>query len=181
MIRLFTTAAACCLACTHSAKPNALSTASARTDVSPPIDRLFIFVRDWPREFVDLTLIRDAGTSRVTLARAVGNGRSRIVLDSVGAKDEEMVVAMLDSFDIWAMNAPDAAGAACRTRNGNRSCSITFNDYSVVMRVESGGEVRVQRYTGLEWNKSSRSVRALGDFVLAWAREREGGRLPLLP
>ena len=80
---------------------------------------------------------------------------------------------MLDSFDIWAMNAPDAPGAACRTVNGQRSCAITWEDYSLVMRVESGGTARVQRYTGLERSTGNPSARALADFVLAWARERE--------
>jgi len=86
-----------------------------------------------------------------------------------------MVVRLLNSFDIWALNAPDAPGAACRTVLGERSCSITFNDYSLVMRVQRGREVRVQRYTGLEKSTSNRSARALGDFVFEWARQREGG------
>ena len=85
-----------------------------------------------------------------------------------------MVVRMLNAFDIWALNAPDAPGAACRTVMGERSCSITFNDYSLVMRVQSGQEVRVQRYTGLEKSKSNQSARALGDFVFEWARNRGG-------
>lgn len=81
---------------------------------------------------------------------------------------------MPDSFDVWAMNAPNAPGAACRTVDGQRSCAITWEDYSVVMRVESGGDVRVQRYTGLEKSTGTPSVRALGDFVLAWASKLEG-------
>lgn len=84
-----------------------------------------------------------------------------------------MVVRMLASFDIWALNAPDAPGAACKTVRGQRSCSITFNDYSLVMRVQRGRQVRVQRYTGLENSTSNQSARALGDFVFAWAR-RDG-------
>ncbi len=83
---------------------------------------------------------------------------------------------MLESFDIWAMNHPDAPGAACRTVNGERSCNITWNDYSLVMRVESGDDFRVQRYTGLETMPSSWPARGLGDFVLAWVRRIEGGR-----
>ena len=85
-----------------------------------------------------------------------------------------MVVQMLNSFDIWALNAPDAPGAACRTVLGQRSCNITFNDYSLVMQVQRGREVRVQRYTGLEKRTSNQSARALGDFVFAWARKRDG-------
>jgi hypothetical protein len=145
--------------------------------VSPPIDRLFVYARTWPTEEVELALIRDAGESTVTLFRPARDGRPRIVLDSVGPgpEDVEEVGAMLDSFDVWAMNAPNAPGAACRTVNGQRSCAITFNDYSLVMRVESGGEVRVQRYTHLELSTASPSARALADLVLAWARKREGG------
>jgi len=84
-----------------------------------------------------------------------------------------MAVRMLDAFDLWALNAPDAPGAACRTILGERSCSITFNDYSLVMQVQRGREVRVQRYTGLEKRNSNHSARALGDFIFAWARTRE--------
>ena len=86
-----------------------------------------------------------------------------------------MVERMLRSFDIWALNAPDAPGAACRTVLGQRSCAITFNDYSLVMQVQRGREVRVQRYTGLEKSTSNRSARELADFIFAWARMREGG------
>lgn len=83
-----------------------------------------------------------------------------------------MVVQMLNAFDLWALNAPDAPGAACRTVLGQRSCSITFIDYSLVMQVQSGRDVRVQRYTRLEKSTANQSARALGDFVFAWARKR---------
>jgi hypothetical protein len=113
----------------------------------------------------------------VTLARPAREN-PRVLLDSVGPAplDAEMVRAMLDSFDVWAMNAPDAPGAACKTVLRIRRCYPTFKDYSLVMRVESGGEIRVQRYTGLQKNTSNRSARALGDFVLAWARQAQSSQ-----
>lgn len=163
--------AACCIGCTDP------PTSPAREIVSPPIDRLFIFVRDWPNDFVELSLIRDAGRSTLVLFRPPGDGQPRMVIDSIGPgpTEPEEVRAMLDSFDVWALNAPNAPGAACRTVNGQRSCYATANDYSLVMRVESGAEVRVQRYTGLEKSTGSQSARALGDFILAWVRLLEGG------
>lgn len=144
----------------------------------------YLFVRNAAREAVELTLTRDARGNTVTLVRPDYDGRRRPwrrsgrVLDSIGPDEQDtdnMAVRMLNSFDIWALNAPDAPGAACRTVIGQRSCSITFNDYSLVMRVQRGREVRVQRYTGLEKSTSNPSARALGDFVFAWARKREGG------
>ena len=157
--------AAFCIGCTDS----------PTSPVSPPIDRLFIFARNWPNDYVELSLIRDAGGSTLVLFRPYREGHPRMVIDSIGpgAEEPEEVHTMLASFDIWAMNAPDAPGAACRTVNGQRSCAITWEDYSLVMRVESGGKVRVQRYTGLETSTGNPSARALADFVLAWARERE--------
>ena len=149
-------------------------------EVSPPIDRLFIYATNWPNDEVELALIREAGQSTLTLFRPGREWRPRLVLDSVGpGPDEpEEVREMLDSFDIWALNAPNAPGAACRTVNGQRSCAITSQDYQLVMRVESGGEVRVQRYTRLGTSAGNPAARALADFVLAWARERESGLAP---
>lgn len=169
-IRTIAMCAAACIGCSDS------PTSPARPTTSPPIDRLFIFVRNWPTDYVELSLTRDAGGSTLVLFHPPGDGRPRTVIDSIGpgANEPEEVRTMLDSFDVWAMNAPNAPGAACRTVNGERSCAITWNDYSVVMRVESGGEVRVQRYTGLESDAGSPSVRALGDFVLAWVRRLKG-------
>lgn len=164
--------AACCIGCTDSP-----TSPDAAFD-SPPIDRLFIFVRDWANEYdVTLALIRADDKSTVTLYRhATPEGRPRTVLDSIGPfqKDPQIVREMLNSFDVWALNAPDAPGAACRTVKDQRSCAITSNDYSLVMRVESGAEVRVQRYTGLEKSTASRPARGLADYVLAWARKSEG-------
>lgn len=169
------TCAGCCVGCSNS------TTSPDRAFESPPIDRLFIFVRDWPTEDVTLALVRTAHESTVTLFRdATLEGRPRTVLDSIGPfrNDPQKLREMLNTFDVWALNAPNAPGAACRTMNGQRQCAIAFNDYSLVMRVESGGEVRVQRYTGLEKTTANRSARALADYVLAWARdlERRGQR-----
>jgi hypothetical protein len=75
---------------------------------------------------------------------------------------------------VWAMADPDAPGAACRTYQGQWTCSPTVNDYSLVMRVIIGGVTRNQRYTRLNESASNQRARALGDFVLAWARKREG-------
>lgn len=144
---------------------------------APPIYRFLLYARNWPIEEVELALVRDTGGSTVTLFRPARDGRPRVVLDSVGPNpaDTEEVRVMLDSFDVWALNEPNAPGAACRTVDGQRSCAITANDYSVVMQVERGWEVRVQRYTGLEQGTASAAVRGLGDYVLAWARRREAG------
>ncbi len=159
---------ACCIGCGDSPTSPA---------ASPPIDRLFIYARNWPTEEVEIALIRESGKSTLTLFVPERVEHPRIVLDSTGPAPEEpeKVRLMLESFDIWAMNAPNAPGAACRTVNGQRSCNITFEDYSLVMRVESGGKVRVQRYTHLELNTAVPEARALADYVLAWARELDGG------
>ena len=145
--------------------------------VSPPIDRLFIFATNWPTEEVEFVLIRDAGRSTAMLFRPARNGNARIMLDSIGPGPEEPeeVGEMLASFDVWALNAPNAPGAACRTVNGQRTCNPTTNDYQLVMRVESGDEVRVQRYTRLASSTAVPSARGLADFVLEWARDRDGG------
>ena len=144
--------------------------------VSPPIDRLFIFATNWPTEEVEFALIRESGQSTVMLFRPARDGNPRIMLDSIGPSqgEPEEVGAMLASFDVWALNAPNAQGAACRTTNGQRTCYPTSNDYQLVMRVESGGQVRVQRYTRLASSTAVPSARALADFVLAWARELDG-------
>ena len=163
--------AACCIGCINRATPNAPA-APAEASVAPPIDRLDLFVRNAAREAVELTLTRDTRGSTVTWSVLWSDGRRRPL--GPAEQNTDMVVRMLNSFDIWALNAPDAPGASCRTVLGQRSCSITFNDYSLVMRVQSGRQVRVQRYTGLEKRTSNRSARALGDFVFAWARMRDG-------
>ena len=157
--------AACCLGCGDS----------PTFSESPPIDRMFIFVRNWPTDYVELSLIREAGGSTLVLFRPPAEGQPRMVIDSIGpgATEPPEIATILETFDLWALNAPNAPDAACTTVDGQRSCDITWNDYSVVMRVESGGDVRVQRYTGLETSAGSASARALGDFILAWVERIE--------
>ena len=150
---------------------------SPAPEESPPIDRMFIFVRNWPTEYVELALTRDAAGVTLVLFHPPGDGEPRTVIDSIGpgAAEPEAIRDLLESFDVWALNAPNAPGAACTTSNGQRTCNPTSNDYSVVMQVESGDEVRVQRYTRLDSSNSSSQARALGDFILAWVRSIEGG------
>ncbi len=169
-------ALACCIGCTTRAKPNALPAASAEAVVAPPIDRLDLFVRNAAREAVELSATRDVRGGIASWYVQRYDGRLRPIGPAL--QDTDMVVRMLDSFDIWALHAPDAPGAACKTVQGQRSCTITFNDYSLVMRVQRGRQVRVQRYTGLERSTSNQSARALGDFVFEWARNREGKLRP---
>ena len=142
---------------------------------SPAYDQIDIFVRNWPDDIVEFALVRKNGMTTVTLVRPAYDRQPRIVVDSVGPMIAyaPMVASLLDSFDLWAMNAPNAAGAACTTVAGQRNCVITTRDYSLVMQVKRGGKIRVQRYTGLAIRPRSPKARALGDFLLAWARQRE--------
>ena len=153
------------------------STSPAPPVESPPIDRLLVFVRNWPTDYVELALTRDAAGVTLVLFHPPGDGQPRVVIDSIGpgATEPAEIGELLDSFDVWALNAPNAPDAACRTVNGERSCAITWNDYSVVMLVESGDEVRVQRYTRLDSTNSGSPARALGDFILAWVQRLEAG------
>lgn len=175
-------AAACCIGCSNRAAPNVAPAAPGEALVSPRFDRLDVFVRNAAREAVELTLTRDARGTTILLVRPDYDERQRAwrrsgtVLDSIGPAEQgtDVNVRMLHSFDIWGLNAPDAPGGACRTVMGQRSCSITLNDYSLVMRVQRGREVRAQRYTGLEKSTSNGSARALADFIFTWARKREG-------
>ena len=168
--------ASLCIGCSN--RPEQEGMLTSPDFVSHPFDTLYIFARNSPDQDAELAVIRDAGLSTVTLIRQARDGRPRLVLDSVGPVQTEPneVTAMLDSFDVWALNAPNAPGAACRTTSGQRVCNITFNDYSLVMKVVSGREVRVQRYTHLEESSANRSARGLADRVLAWARKLEAQR-----
>lgn len=154
------------------------STSPAPAPPPESIDRLLIYARNWPTEEVEFALTRSDAGSTVVLFRPARDGNPRLVLDSIGpvAEDVADVRTMLATFDVWALNAANAPGAACRTVNGQRSCNITWEDYSVVMLVEVDGVVRVQRYTGLESPTPARQpARALGDYVLAWARRLDTG------
>jgi hypothetical protein len=168
----------CVLACAaYSIGCTDAPTSPAQAFKSPPIDRLQIFVRDWPNEYVEIDVVRNAGQSTVIVFRPSQPGQPRILLDSIGPadRDAEEVAKLLKTFDVWAMAAPNAPGAACRMDGGGWTCNPTFNDYSLVMRVISGGVTRNQRYTRLEKTTSSNPVRALGDFILAWSRKLDAG------
>ena len=153
------------------------STSPSREVESPPIDRLLIFVRNWPTEYVELALTRDAAGVTLVLFHPPGDGQPRVVIDSIGpgATEPAEIRDLLANFDVWALNAPFAPGAACTGVDEDRSCAITSNDYSVVMLVESGDQVRVQRYTRLDSSNSGSRARALGDYVLEWVRRIESG------
>jgi hypothetical protein len=162
-------AAACAIGCAPRIAGGPADAAGVR-----PIDRVDLFVRNAAREFVELSATRRVRGGSVTWSVQRYDGRLR----PIGRAEEhtDMVVRMLESFDMWALNAPDAPGAACRTVKGRRNCAITFNDYSLVMKVERGREIRVQRYTGLERSTANQTARALADFVFAWARQHGGTR-----
>ena len=150
---------------------------SSRASMSPQLDSMIIVVLNRPVETVRLTVVRHGGASITTLTRMPGQGRPGELLDSIGPVrgDPEMVRELHRRFDIWAMNEANAPGASCTTVAGQRNCVVVDDDYSVVMMVRSGPQVRVQRYIDLHSSASSRQARALGDFILAWAHER-GGR-----
>ena len=147
-----------------------------------PIDRLLIFVRDWPDEYVEIDLKRSGGQSTLIMYRPpqVASGglpaQPRVLIDSIGPQkeDPEEIVEMLKSFDVWAMADSNAVGAACNTKSGYWVCNPTINDYSLVMGVTRGGTTRAQRYTRLKESTSSKTARALGDFIFAWTRRVEG-------
>ena len=146
-----------------------------------PIDRLLIFVRDWPAEYVEIDLTRNAAGSTLIMYRpsqAASGGQPaqpRILLDSVGPQkeDPEEIVQLMKAFDVWAMADSNAVGAACNTRGGYWNCNPTINDYSLVMAVMRGGTQRAQRYTRLKESTSNKTARALGDFIFAWKRRVE--------
>ena len=148
---------------------------SSRAGASPPLDSMIIVVLNRPIETVRLTVARDRGASITTLTRMPAPGRPGALLDSIGpvTEDPEMVRELLRTFDVWAMNESNAPGASCTTVDGLRNCIVVDDDYSIVMMVRSGQHVRVQRYIDLHSRTASRQARALGDFILAWAHERD--------
>ena len=164
----------CLCACASRAEPGAQQTAAARPFRAPPIDSLFIYARR-PTEEVVFSLRRKDGGSRMELLRPARDGKPARVLaaSGPGAPDAEEVVTMLRTFDVWSLNAPNAPGASCRTVKGQRKCIIAFQDYSIVMLVSSRGRVRVQRYIGLDEEGGHAGARALGDYLLAWAQQRD--------
>ena len=150
-------------------------TSPEREIAASEIDRLAIFVRDWPDEYVEIKLERNAGQSTLVIFRPPQPGVPRVVIDSIGPSkdDPEEITELLRKFDVWAMADSNAVGAACNTRSGQWVCNPTFNDYSVVIGVTGGGTTRAQRYTRLRESTSSKTARALGDYVLAIARRRQ--------
>lgn len=157
----------------------AVSIACSGADATGPvpaseIDRLLIFVRDYPNEYVEIDFKRQAGASTLIVYRPPQPGIPRILLDSIGPNtdDPPEVTQLLKDFNVWALADSNAVGAACNTKQGAWVCNPTFNDYSLVMAVTRRGQSRSQRYTRLGESTSSRTARALGDFVFALSRQR---------
>jgi len=164
---------ALCASCSSPTSPARESPPLAAAE----IDRLLVFVRNWPDDYVEIDFQRQAGGSTLIMYRPPQPGVPRVLLDSIGpvTEDPEEIVELLNSFNLWALADSNAAGAACSTRSGQWVCHPTFNDYSLVMAVEAKGTTRAQRYTALGARTSSWPARALGDFVFAMMRERIGG------
>lgn len=174
--------AAGCIGCGSRTEQSA-QPSSSRAGASPQLDSLDILVLNRPIEMVLLKVVRDASGSTIKLTRLPYHGRAGAVLDSIGPVSEypEKLRELLRTFDVWAMNAPNAPGASCRTdHTGLRRCIVAEDDYSIVMRVGRDRRVRVQRYIDLGSSASNPQARALGDFILAWAHSRDaeisGGR-----
>lgn len=164
------------VACGAGCEP--IPTSPDRALTNKAIDRLLIFVRDWPNEYVEIDLQRSGGKSTLTMYRPPQPGLPRVLIDSIGPNSEEPkeIVELLENFDVWALADSNAAGAACNTRGGGWACKPTFNDYSLVMQVIRGNVSRSQRYTRLGENTSNQTARALGDFILRWKRKREAAK-----
>jgi hypothetical protein len=162
-----------CASCSDSTSPDRVSPPLAAEE----IDRLIVFVRNWPDDYVEIDFKRQGAASTLIVYRPSQPGVPRILLDSIGpvTQDPPEIVDLLDTFNVWALADSNAAGAACSTRTGQWVCNPTVEDYSVVMLVESGGTRRAQRYTRLGESGSSTTARALGDYVLAMMRRRDGG------
>ena len=159
-----------CASCSNATSPDRVSPPLAASE----IDRLLVFVRDWPDDYVEIDFKRQAGGSTLIMYRPPQPGVPRILLDSIGpvTEDPQEIVELLNSFNVWAMADSNAAGAACSTASGYWVCHPTFNDYSLVMAVEAKGTTRAQRYTALGQSGSNPTARALGDFVFAMMRKR---------
>lgn len=149
-------------------------TSPERAVPAAEIDRLLVFVRNWPDEYVEIDFTRSARGNTLVMYRPAQPGVPRILLDSIGPQpdDPKEIVELLQTFDVWAMADSNAVGAACNTKRGGWICNPTFNDYSLVMAVTRRGVSRSQRYTRLGESSSNRRARALGDFVVAWSRAR---------
>lgn len=153
------------------------------TPVSPPlalseIDRLVVFVRDWPDDYVEVDFRQQDGQSTVVMFRPPQPGIPRVLLDSIGPVTTEPaeIVELVNTFNVWAMADSNAAGAACSTRSGEWKCNPTFEDYSLVMFVQSDGVSRAQRYTRLGESGSNATALALGEYVFSWMRRVQASR-----
>lgn len=164
---------ALCASCSDSASPDRRSQPLPASE----IDRLIVFVRDWPDRYVEIDFRRQAGGSTLIVYRPSQPGVPRILIDSIGpsAEDPPEIVELLDTFNVWALADSNAAGAACSTATGQWVCNPTVEDYSLVMLVESGSTRRSQRYTRLDEIRVNHTARALGDFVFAMMQRRTGG------
>ena len=143
------------------------------------IDRLVVFARDWPDRYVEVDFRRQAGGSTLVVFRPPQPGVPRVLIDSIGpsAEDPAEIVELLDTFNVWALADSNAADAACSTSSGSWVCNPTWEDYSVVLAVWSGGTTRSQRYTRLDAIRSEHVARELGDYVFAMMQRRlESGR-----
>jgi hypothetical protein len=157
---------------------NGQSTAPAPSNATGPIDRLLVFARDWPNEYVEIDFKRDANGRTLVMFSPPHGGQPRVLLDSVGpaTDDPPEIVELLSRFDVWAMADSNATGAACNTSKGYWNCKATSNDYSLVMQVIRGGVSRSQRYTNLHAGTANENARALADFMIAWKRKVEARR-----
>ena len=160
-----------CASCSNPSSPERVSPPLALSE----IDRLVVFARDWPDRYVEIDFRRHATGSTLVVFRPPQGGVPRILLDSIGpvTEDPAEIVELVDTFNVWALADSNAAGAACSTRTGQWVCNPTWEDYSVVLAVWSGGTMRSQRYTRLDDRTSNWAPRALGDFAFAMMRRRE--------
>jgi hypothetical protein len=167
---LFLISAACCLGCAE----DTITAPDNRWLATSEIERLVVFARDWPGEYVEVDLKRDAGKSTLVIFRPPQPGVPRVLIDSIGPNEEDPaeIVELMKRFNVWAMSDSNAVGAACSTKTGQWVCNPTSNDYSVVIYVVRGGEARSQRYTRLRESGSNATARALGDYAIAMARKR---------
>src|SRR3712207_3133848 len=104
--------AVCCVGC-NSARP---ASPDRREVAASEIDRLQIFVRDWPDDYVEIDFKRNAGESTLTIFRPPQPGAPRVLIDSIwpNREDPAEIVELLKSFNVWALAEPNAPGAACR-------------------------------------------------------------------
>lgn len=154
---------------------NGQTTEPAPSNVTGPIDRLQVFARDWPDEYVEIDFKREANGSTLVMISPPHGGQPSVLLESIGpaTNDPPQIVELLNRFDVWAMADSNAAGAACNTSKGYWDCNATSNDYSLVMQVIRGGVSRSQRYTNLHSQSANANARALADFMIAWKHEVE--------